>query len=102
MSNSSERESSVQEVTRLIAALLSLVYAVWMIWMIIPEHRKRLFLMRLSQVIQSGASWTACRIGELAIQEEARSGVRNYYLVYGVSLVREQAATAYERLRYTA
>lgn len=102
MSSSSEPDSNVQEVTRLIAALLSLVYSVWMIWMIIPEHRKRLFLMRLSQAIRNSASSAACLTGRLAIAEEARSGVRNYHLVLLLSLASEHAAATYERLRYSA
>ncbi len=102
MNSSSEQDGSAQEVMRLIAALLSLVYGVWMIWMMVPEHRKRLFLMRLSQGIQNCASRTACRTGRLAMDEELRSGVPNYHLVYGLSQVRERAAAAYESLRYTA
>lgn len=102
MNSSSEQDGSAQEAMRLIAALLSLVYGVWMIWMIIPEHRKRLMLMRLSQAIRNCASRTACLTGQSAMSEEVRSGVRNYHLVYGLSLVRDQAASAYERLRYTA
>lgn len=101
MNTGSEQDSSAQEAMRMIAALLSLIYGVWMIWMIIPEHRKRLMLMRLSQGIRSSASRAACLTGQLAMSEEARSGVRNYHLVYGLSLLGEQAGDAYERLRYT-
>lgn len=90
-----------QQVIRTLAGLISLLYSLALIWMIIPEHQKRLFLMRLSQAIQNSARSAACRVARRAMREEVRSGVPNYLLPYGLSLLAERAMTAYDRWRYT-
>lgn len=101
-SSSEQPTGSIEDVLRLIMASISLLYTLWMIWILMPDHTKRLLAMRLSRAIQKAASSTASRTGTLALQEEARCGVHNYLLPYGLSLLREHAAAIYETLRYTA
>jgi hypothetical protein len=88
-------------VIRTLAGLVSLLYSLALVWFMIPEHQKRLYLMRLSQAIQNSARSAARLAGERAMQQEARSGVPNYLLPYGLSLLADRAVRAYDRWRYT-
>lgn len=89
------------QVIRMLAGLISLAYSLALIWYLIPEHQKRLCLMRLSRAIQNSARSTACRAGVQAMREEIRCGVRNYWLPYSLSLLADRAVRAYDRWRYT-
>ena len=89
------------QVIRTLAGLISLLYSLALIWFLIPEHQKRLWLMRLSQAIQNSARSVACRAAERAMREEIRCGVRNYALPYTLSLLADRAVQAYDRWRYT-
>lgn len=103
MSSSDEPadDGRAAQVVRTLAGMISLLYSLALIWMMIPEHQKRLALMRLSRAIRNSARWAACRAGERAMLEEARSGVRNYLLPYSLSLLADRAVQAYDRWRYT-
>lgn len=94
-------EGRPEKVVQTFAKLISLVYSLALIWYLIPEHQKRLYLMRLSQAIQNSARSVACRAGVRAMREEIRCGVRNYYLPYSLSLLADRAVAAYNRWRYT-
>ena len=96
-----ESEGRPGQVIRTLAGLISLGYSLALIWYLIPEHQKRLFLMRLSRAIQNSARSVACRAGVQAMRAELRSGVRNYALPYTLSLLADRAVQAYNRWRYT-
>lgn len=93
-------EERAERVIRLIVQSLSLLYSLYVIWFLIPEHQKRLILMRLSQAIQKHARSAACRSARPAMQAELRSGVPNYALPYALSLLAERARRFYDRMRY--
>ena len=85
---------------KVVAELLSLLYVIWMVWLMIPEHRRRLMAMRAMEAIRSGAERAASRAGAQAISLEARTGTENYHLPYGLSLLAGKAAKAYDKLRF--
>lgn len=85
---------------KLLAELLSLLYVIWMVWLMIPEHRRRLMVMQVMEAIRNGAEQLACRAGAQAISLEARTGHENYHLPYGLSLVANKAAKVYEKMRF--
>lgn len=101
-----ETEDSTAEKLELAAKLLGLIYALmsvlFLIWTLIPNHQKRLLGMRAMEAIRSSAERLASRTGAQAISLEARTGSENYLVPYGLSLLRDKAAVAYEKLRYTA
>lgn len=92
-------EGTASEVMRILARLISLLYVIALVWMMIPEHQKKLYLMRLSQAIRNRARSAACRVGVRAMREEVRSGVPNYVLPYSLSLLAERAMRAYDHWR---
>jgi hypothetical protein len=96
-----EDEDALARRLKLAAEALSLVYAIWMIWVLVPEHRRKLAIMRITAGIQNTAGALASRTGTQAMSLEARTGRENYVLPYGFSLIREKAAAWYERLRYS-
>lgn len=96
-----EEEDGLLRVLEVAARLLSLAYAAWLIWTLIPEHRRRLMIMRGMAGIRNGAARAASRTGAQAISLEARTGAENYLVPYALSRVREAASAAYEKLRYS-
>lgn len=86
---------------KLLVELLSLAYAIWLIWVMVPEHRRKLMAMRVMEVIRRLAERAASRTGEQAISLEARTGTENYVVPYVLSRMRDAAHDVYERVRYS-
>lgn len=88
------------------AKILSLVYALislmFLLWALIPEHRKRLMAMKVAKTIEQSAWRTAFRAGHQAMALELSGHGTNYELPYRLSQVADKAGKAYEKLRYTA
>jgi hypothetical protein len=86
--------------------VLSLAYAlmsiVLLLWMLIPEHKKRLMAMQVIKTLERNAWQTAFRAGHQAMGLELRGRATSYDLPYRLSLLGEKAGRAYEKLRYTA
>lgn len=99
------REDRLARRLELAAKTLGLVYGLaslaWLVWIMIPEHQRKLMAMRGTEAIRRGAERTACRTGHQAMGQELASGIENYALPYACSLVREKAAEVYERIRYS-
>jgi hypothetical protein len=82
------------------AKVVSLAYALWMVWMLVPAARKQRAAMRAAAGTRNAAGWLASRTGAQAIGLEARTGCEPSYLVpYGLSRLRERAEGWYERAR---
>lgn len=90
-------------VTRLkiVTQMVMLGYALWMLWTLIPEDKKRRAAMAAMAGIRSCADRTAFRTGHQAMAQELRSGTENYELPYLCSRVRDKAACVYEGMRYS-
>jgi hypothetical protein len=83
------------------AKLLSLLYASWMVWTIIPPSRKQQWRMQILRGIRNGADWAASLTGRQAITQEALSGTEpSHFLPYGFSRMRDWAARRYDRARW--
>lgn len=103
MSADSEPEERVQRRLQIATELLGLAYTIYVMWvLLIPEHQRRLVLMRVTEAIRSAAGRAAFRTGHRAMSLEISASVENYELPYRLSLVRDRAAVIYEKLRYTA
>lgn len=103
--NSSSDDQELAARLDVTVKLLSLAYAlislIWLAWMLIPEHKRRLLAMQIAASLKTTAQRAASRTGRQAIAHEARSGCENYTLPYRLSLLAERAGRAYDRMRYT-
>ncbi len=104
MDAQSEEEQRLRTAAALASALYGLVSLGWLVWMLIPEHRKRLLGMKAAAAGRSLAGRAAFRTGHQAMGLELKgcgeSG-SGYAPVYLLSLARERAGRAYERMRYS-
>jgi len=104
--NASQQDEDAARQLELATKILGLLYALislaWLMWMLIPEHRKRLWAMRAVQAIRQATGTLAFRTGHKAMGHELASSTENYALPYLLSVARDKAAAVYERLRYTA
>jgi hypothetical protein len=86
------------------ARALSLIYAIivilFFLWSMIPEHRKRLMMMRLAQGTQRNASRAASLAGHQAMGLELSGHGERYELPYRLSIIAGKAGKAYDQMRY--
>jgi len=90
------------QVMGLAYATLSLAYLLWMLWMHIPEHRRRLLLMITVNRADRFLGRLAFRTGHQAMGREISGQGQNYGLPLVLSAARDKAAAAYEKLRYSS
>jgi len=94
----SEEELPVQRL-KMIEACLALGMTGWMLWSMVPVHRRQLWRMGLLARLQGWTGSAARRAGAGSMRAELASGTENYVLPYGLSLLREQLAALYNRTR---
>lgn len=83
--------------------LLGLAYMMYALWiLLVPEHSRRLILMRAAAAVRQRAAKAAFRTGHQAMGLEISGCGRNYELSYRLSQLRDAANRAYDKLRYTA
>jgi hypothetical protein len=87
---------------RILSLLYALISIVWLMWILIPEHQRKLWAMRAAARIRQVTGTLAFRTGHQAMGLEIASNVENYRLPYLLSAARDKAAALYEKLRYTA
>jgi hypothetical protein len=94
------RDSEIEQRVRLIVALLSLAYTIWITWsLMVPQHRRQLLRMRLLLLSRTAADRAARLAGAAAMRAELATGSRNYALPYTLSRTREWLKTAYDKTR---
>ena len=86
----------VEMVARLLYALLSVA---WLMWILIPEHKRRLMLMRAAKMAERSAWRTASRAGRQAMALEISGRGMSYGLPYQLSRLAQRAGRAYEEAR---
>jgi len=84
---------------RLILTGAYLAYVGAMVWLSLPEHRRREIRMRAAARMRAGAALGARRAGVASMAEELRTGRRLYGLPYLLSRARDRAAGWYEGAR---
>jgi hypothetical protein len=80
-------------------AFIGLALSLWCLWLMIPQHRRQLWRMRVLAKCQQSTDWAARRAGAGSMRAELASGQENYTLPYGLSLLRDHLATLYDRTR---
>ena len=93
---------SDKEQAELIQALLGIGLSLWMLWQMIPQHRRQLARMRLLLSLQRSMGWAARRAGAASMRAELATQQQNYVLPYSLSLARDRLAAAYDRTRGVA
>lgn len=73
-----------------------------LVWMMIPEHRRRLTMMRMAEGTRKVAGRAAYRAGHLAMGQEISGCGENYNVPLVLSVCRDKAAAVVERMRYAA
>lgn len=100
------RQDDAARTLEMLAKLLSLAYALvsllWLLWILIPDHQKRLIAMRMVRNLHLTARRAAFRAGHQAMARELSGHATSYELPYRLSLAAEQTARLYDKLRYTA
>lgn len=84
---------------KMIEAALSLGITLWVIWSLIPQHRRQLWRMSLLNRLQRWTGSAARRTGAASMRAELATQVENYHLTYALSLMRERLGAAYDRTR---
>jgi hypothetical protein len=77
-------------------AMVCLVYMVWGMWTLLPEHRRTAIKLRLLRSCAQGTTTLARRTGAASIDREARTGVQLYAVPYRLSLARDRLLAAYD------
>ena len=93
---------SDKEQAELIQALLGIGLSMWMLWIMVPQHRRQLARMRLLNGLKQWTGWAARRAGAASMRAELATQQQNYVLPYSLSLLRDRLAAAYDRTRGVA
>ena len=96
-----ERAARLKLTAQILSALYGLIMIGYLIWMMLPDHRKRLLAMRMVLWTRRNAGRAAFRAGHQAMGLELSGRGENYSLPYLLSLIAGTAARAYDKLRYT-
>ena len=96
MNETEARLRRQQAIIYLVTTAASLAVTVWML---VPEHQRRLWLMTLTHRSVKVISGSAKRAGHAAMGRELATGLRDYTVPFLLSRLRDRAATWYERLR---
>jgi hypothetical protein len=94
----SDEERLAQRI-KLAEALMSLGLAMWCLWLMVPEHRRKLLRMKVLLSLRQRTGTAARRTGAASMRAELACGQENYVLPYGLSLAREQLTVLYDRAR---
>jgi hypothetical protein len=84
---------------KLIEAMIGLGLSLYLLWIMVPEHRRQLLRMGLIARAERVTGSAARRAAALSMGAELATGEQNYGLPYLLSLAREQLAAAYDRAR---
>jgi hypothetical protein len=84
---------------KLLEAAAGLALTAWLLWSMIPDHRRQLWRMGLLSRLHRWTALAARRAAAASMAAELASGQENYTVPYGLSLLRDRFTTAYERAR---
>jgi hypothetical protein len=94
-----EQDRAAEARLKLIVAMLSLIYTIWMLWELIPDHRRRLAMMRLIAMLRSSVQRGARRAGVEAMRAELVTDRENYALPYALARSADWLGSVYDKCR---
>lgn len=92
----------LETAARLLSLLYALISLLFLVWMLIPEHRKRLAAMKAAKTAERLAWRIASRSEHQEMGLELSGHDASYQVPYLASRAALRAARAYEKLRYSA
>lgn len=98
----SSRQQEAEDTPRVLASLyllLSLGYLVWMLWLMVPDHQKTMFRMRLLRSSSLVMSRLARHAGAASMSRELATGCEQYGLPLWLASRSLDLDAAYERAR---
>lgn len=97
---SSEAAARIELAVKILSLIYALACLLYLAWVMIPAHQRRLMTMQALTRAQSAASRTAFRAGHQAMGLELSGRGTNYSLPYTLSRAADLAAAARNKLRY--
>ncbi len=98
----SARPEDQQAIPRGLASLyllLSLAYLLWMLWLMVPEHRKTALHMRLLRSSSQVTSRLARHAAARSMERELVTGLEQYEMSYWLARRALDLDAAYDRAR---
>jgi hypothetical protein len=99
--DSAQRQEE-EGIPRLLASLyllLSLAYLVWMLWLMVPDHRKTALRMRLLRSSSRVTSRLARHAADRSMSRELATGLEQYEVPYWLARRVLDLDAAYDRAR---
>lgn len=98
-SSSPQEQEDMPRVLASLYLLLSLAYLVWMLWLMVPEHRKTMLRMRLLRSSSLVMSRLARHAGAASMSRELATGCEQYGLPLWLASRSLELDAAYNRAR---
>ena len=92
-------DEQVAQRIKLAEAVLTLGMTGWCLWLMVPQHRRLEWRMRMLAGLRRSTDWAARRTAAASMGAELASGHENYALPYGLSLARDRLTVLYDRAR---
>lgn len=97
--DSPQQEEAIPQLLASLYLLFSLAYLLWMLWLMVPEHRKTMLRMRLLRSSSQATSRLARHAGAASISRELATGLEQYGVPYRLARWSLALDAAYERAR---
>jgi hypothetical protein len=95
-------QSTAERRLRMAYLVLCLAYMGWAVWAVmVPEHKRTELRLRALRWSCRGTNRLARRTGAASMEAELQTGAQLYGVPYGLSVVRDALARAYDRARNT-
>jgi hypothetical protein len=92
----SEQNGTSEERLRM---LVSLAYLAGVAWLMMPEHKRQLLIMRVTVTARAAATELARRAGVASMRNELDTGRQVYTVPYLLSRARDRLGRAYDAAR---
>jgi hypothetical protein len=93
---------ALETTAKILSLLYALISVLWLMWILIPEHQRRLLAMRAAKTAERNAWRTAFRAGHQEMGLELKGCATSYQVPYRLSRLAMSAERAYEKLRYSS
>lgn len=99
MDSSPQQQEDTPPLLASLYLLLSLGYLLWMLWLMVPDHRKTMLRMRLLRSSSRVMNRLARHAGAASISRELATGLEQYGVPYRLARWSLALDAAYDRAR---
>lgn len=86
-------------IERVLSVVMTIVFLMAMVYEMVPEHQRKLLMMKATAELEQATSKLARASGRLAMRRELAGGRPGYELPEALSRLRDFAGVLYERMR---